>query len=112
MRCLNIGFVLNHRCLSLNNPIQIKVSCILCHLYKGPFNDFVDKLRGEGSKNVCFCQRSTVQAGARGGTKWQNSVHVVIECSIIHINFDMYCDLASSTYFSVTMTAIPQICKG
>ena len=32
-------------------------------------------MSGEGTKNVCFCH-----AGGGGGKKWQNSVHVVVEC--------------------------------
>ena len=45
-----------------------------CELDKGPFKNYVDKMRGRrGSKNVCVCPR-------RGrGKKRQNSVHVVVE---------------------------------
>ena len=28
------------------------------HLLKGAFNNYVDKVRGEGLKNVCFCPHS------------------------------------------------------
>ena len=41
-----------------------------------------------GSKNVCFCPHSgykTVHAG-KGGQKWQNSVHVDVECPLgLHV---------------------------
>ena len=50
---------------------------------KVPFNNYVDKMRGRGSKNVCFCPRSGYKncprRGAGGVKKWQNSVHVVNE---------------------------------
>ena len=51
--------------------------------HKGPFNNYVDKMRGgggrRGSKNVYFCPRSGFKnCPGRGGVKkWQNSVHVV-----------------------------------
>ena len=32
-------------------------------LGKGPFNNYVDKMRGEGSKNVCFCPPSGYKNG-------------------------------------------------
>ena len=37
---------------------------------------------GKGSKNVCFCPRSGYKIVHAGGRvkKWQNSVHVVVEC--------------------------------
>ena len=35
--------------------------------YKGPFKNNVDKMRGKGSENVCFCEMLK---------KWQNSVQL------------------------------------
>ena len=39
---------------------------------------------GRGSKNVCFCPHSGYENCPRrgGGHKWQNSVHVVVECQL------------------------------
>ena len=34
---------------------------------KGPFNNYVDKMRGRGSKNVCFCPRSGYKNCPRRG---------------------------------------------
>ena len=54
----------------------------------------MDKMRGgRGSKNVCFCPRSGYKKCPRrggGGQKWQNSVHVIVECppverTILHL---------------------------
>ena len=49
----------------------------------GPFNNYVDKIRGEGVKNVCFCPHSVYKNcphRREGGVKkGQNSVHVVVE---------------------------------
>ena len=39
---------------------------------KGPFNNYVDKMRVEGVKNICFCPHSgykNCQRGGRGGQK-------------------------------------------
>ena len=53
--------------------------------HKGPFNNYVDKMRGRGTrlKNVCFCPLSGYQncpsMGGQGVKKWQNSVHVVVD---------------------------------
>ena len=44
--------------------------------------------KGRGSKNVRFCTHSgikTVHAG-KGGQKWQNSVHVVVESPLEYAN--------------------------
>ena len=50
----------------------------------GAFNKYVDKMRGEGVKNICFCPRLEYKncplTGGRGVKKCHNSVHVVIEC--------------------------------
>ena len=53
-------------------------------LPKGTFNNYVDKMRGRGSKNVCFCPCSGYKNCPRrgGGQKWQNFVHVVVECPL------------------------------
>ena len=41
---------------------------------EGPFNNYVDKMRGRGG------QKMSVFVHAGGGVKkWQNSVHVVVE---------------------------------
>jgi hypothetical protein len=47
----------------------------------------VDKMRGgRGSKNVCFCPRARYKncprRGGGGVKKWQNYVHVVVECPL------------------------------
>ena len=34
---------------------------------KGPFNNYVDKMRGEGFRNVCFCPRSGYKNCLRRG---------------------------------------------
>ena len=50
---------------------------------KGSFNTYVDKMRGEGVKNVCFCPRSGYKSFPHkggGAKKGQNSVQVVVEC--------------------------------
>ena len=48
----------------------------------GPFNNYVDKIRGEeGQKISVFVYDhgiKTLHAG-KGGSKWQNSVHIVAE---------------------------------
>jgi hypothetical protein len=42
-------------------------------LHKGPFNNYVDKMRGRGGQNVCFCPRSGYKncprRGGGGGQK-------------------------------------------
>ena len=51
----------------------------------GAFNNYVDKMRGEGVKNVCFCLCSGYKNCPRRGEgvkKWQHSVHVVVECPL------------------------------
>ena len=47
----------------------------------GAFNNYLDKMRGEGSKMPVFVHAQgikTVHLGVRV-KKWQNSVHVVVE---------------------------------
>ena len=39
---------------------------------------YADKMRGEGVQNVSFCPRK-----GRGVRKWQNSVYVVVEGTIL-----------------------------
>ena len=50
----------------------------------GAFNNYVDKMRGKGPKNVGFCPRSGYKncPGRVGGAvkKWQNFTHVVVKC--------------------------------
>ena len=45
---------------------------------------------GEGSKNVSFCPHSGnknyPRRGGGGVKKWQNSVHVVVECPLMILN--------------------------
>ena len=52
-----------------------------CELDKGPFNNYVDKMRGEGGQEMFVFARSGYKNyPRRGGVKeWQNSVHVVVE---------------------------------
>ena len=45
----------------------------------GAFNNYVDKMRGEGVKKGHAYDIKTVHAGGGGSEKWQNSVHVVVE---------------------------------
>ena len=84
---------------SLNLGVMIAFCIITCMmtdwvkskpvLGKGPFNNYVDKMRGgRGSKNVCFYPHSGYKNCPRRGRvkKWQNSVHVVVECPLRHIN--------------------------
>ena len=64
--------------------VQVSMSDIACSC-KGPFNNYVDKMRkGVGQKMSVFVHAQgikTVHAGG-GGKKWQNSVHVVVECHL------------------------------
>ena len=49
---------------------------------KEPFNNYVDKMRGEGQKMSVFVHAQgvkTVHAGGGRGQKMASSVHVVIE---------------------------------
>ena len=51
---------------------------------KGAFNNYVDKMRGGGGQKISVFVHAqgikTVHAGGRGVKKWQNFVHVVVEC--------------------------------
>ena len=62
-------------------PVWGKENCPLAAW--GSFNNYVVRWGGRGLKNVCFCPRSGYKnCPRRGGgvKKWQNSVHVVVEC--------------------------------
>ena len=71
--------------------------------HKGAFNNYVDKIRGEGSKNVCFCPRSgykNVHTGWGGGSKNGKILSTYL------LN-DPYCVLNSGwTTFSKTLYAL------
>ena len=49
----------------------------------GPFNNYVDKMRGGGGQKMSVFVHAqgikTVHPGGEGVKKWQNSVHVVVE---------------------------------
>ena len=48
----------------------------------GPFNNYVDKMRGEGVQKISvFIHVQGIKMSTEGGgvKKWQNSVHVVVE---------------------------------
>ena len=51
-------------------------------MYKGAFNNYVDKMRGGGGQKMSVFVHAqgnkTVHAGV-GVKQWQNSVHVVVE---------------------------------
>ena len=52
--------------------------------YKGPFNNYVDKMRGEGVKKYLFLSSSGYKnrpsrGGREGVKKWQKLVHIVVE---------------------------------
>ena len=56
-------------------------------ILKGPFNNYVDKMRGGGGQKMSVFVhaqgRKTVYAGGGvGGSKMANSVHVVDECPL------------------------------
>ena len=50
-------------------------------MYKWPFNNYLDKMRGRGSKKSVFVHAQGIKTFHAGGgvKKWQNSVHVVVE---------------------------------
>ena len=54
-------------------------------MHKGPFNNYVDKMRGVGVQKMSVFVHTqsmiTVHAG-EGVKKWHNSVHVVVDCGI------------------------------
>ena len=58
-------------------------------LGKGPFNNYADKMRGGGGQKMSVFVHAqgikTVHAGG-GVKKWQNSVHVVVECPLTTSN--------------------------
>ena len=57
-------------------------------MHKGPFNNYVDKMRGGGGQKMSVFVHTqginTVHAEGAGGRvkQWQNSVHVVVECPL------------------------------
>ena len=55
-------------------------------LRRGAFNNYVDKMRGGGGQKMSVFVHAqgikTVHAGG-GVKKWQNSVHVVVECPLV-----------------------------
>ena len=64
----------------------------------GAFNNYVDNMRGEGVKKYLFSVYVHAQGvkqiwykncprRGRGVKKWQNSVHVVVECPFITKNY-------------------------
>ena len=47
--------------------------------FKGPFNNYVDKMGG-GQKMSVFVHAQGIKTVHAGGVKkWQNSIHVVVE---------------------------------
>ena len=73
-------------CIFLHNQIRNTIRNNVEMINKGAFRNYMDKMRGEGSKNVCFCLRSGYKNCPRrrgeGVKKQQNSVHVVVECPL------------------------------
>jgi hypothetical protein len=58
---------------------EVVVYCV----YNGPFNNYVDKMRGSKMSVFVHAQgMKTVHAGDEGVKSWQNSVHVVVECPL------------------------------
>ena len=52
----------------------------------GALNNYMDKMRGVGGqKTSVFVHAQGIKTVHAGGVKeWQNSVHVVIECPLVH----------------------------
>ena len=64
-------------------------------MLSGAFNNYVDKILF-GQKMSVFDHAQgikTVHAGEGGVKKWQNSVHVVVECPLMKENVDNLTDL-------------------
>ena len=86
---MKFGKILNaytHDCdagCPVMHPLCVIVICITYVTCKGPFNNYVDKMRGKG---VIICliihaqDIKTVYTEGGGGLKQQKSVHVVVEC--------------------------------
>ena len=58
------------------------VNCTVHDFGNGPFNNYVDKMRGGGDQKCCvFVHSQGIKTVHAGGwvEKWQNSVHVVVE---------------------------------
>ena len=81
-------------CILGNRPCRYNFRKFICYVivlypkisktYMGAFNNYVDKMRGGGIKNVFFVHAlgiRTVHSG-RGVKKWQNSFHIVVECPL------------------------------
>ena len=71
---------LDSKCSAKISPTTI---CRWVIFNEGPFNNYVDKMRrGGGQKMSVFVHAQGIKTvNARGGVKkWQNSVHVVVEC--------------------------------
>ena len=65
---------------TLLTPFKIEIA-------RGPFSNYVDKMRGRGSKMSVFVHAHGIKTvHARGwGQKLQNAVHVVVECPLFRI---------------------------
>ena len=51
---------------------------------RDPFNNYVDKMRGGGVQTMSvFVHAGSVEGG--GVKRWQNSVHVVVECPLVSL---------------------------
>ena len=63
--------------------MELLVSRVSVSVSKGAFNNYVDKVKGGGGQKMSVFVHAqcikTVHAGGRG-QKWQNSVHVIVEC--------------------------------
>ena len=60
--------------------------------FKGAFNNYVDKMGGGGQKMSVFVHAQGIKTVHSGGRvkKYQNSVHVVVECLLG--KFHLTCD--------------------
>ena len=65
--------------------MKIKLSII--EYPKGSFNNYVDKMMAGGGQKMSFFVHAydikNVHSGVGGIKKWQNSVHVVVECPLM-----------------------------
>ena len=86
--CLAPGNVINDRRHD-EPPFFLSFSSLANPFSKGPFNNYVDKMRGRGGQKCLFLSTFRVlksvhaREGVGGLEKWQNSVHVVVECPIM-----------------------------
>ena len=58
-------------------PLNLNISDDFKVHSKGAFNNYVDKMRGEGVKNVCFCPCSGYKT-VQGVKKWQKFFYIVV----------------------------------